>query len=248
MTTSHPEKKDFAFVTLEGRRIYLCGFQHGIGMIKPGAAPIAATARLFSREAPFVLIEGAKSAKKLAKILRHKKLAEGQPIETVFRKALRDKKTQHQLRELIGLDAVGKLKREVLLFKLASPLFVFNGRVRRNMEQVYSGLSQDALQGHGAKIRYDAGRILSREATEDEKFDIFVRTFRSFLMAQAIIEKHEALPKGVPIALFTSSYHSPQVAAFLHNPQLVQEYADSLPPVLKHLAEISRGAKVKRHA
>ena len=63
-------------------------------------------------------------------------------------------------------------------------------------------------------------------------------------MADAILQRHASLPQGTPIALFSGGLHSPQVAAFLLDKRLFNDYRDALPAPLGEIHRRVMAARV----
>ncbi len=223
----------FGHIEFEGRKIYLAGFTHGIGLIRPGKVPIDATKHLLETEKPHVLIEG-KSVKFPAKILKNKELLTAEPVETELGKAVRDKQIRASFKQTFGFDPYLRLKTVSLAAAVASPLLLFSKTLNRKRQEIFRGASANEISEIGRRIHVDMRDIFrpGSDASQDRKFWHLAADFRSFLMAEAIIHRHKLLPKEKSIVLLSGIFHSKQVAAFLSDERLRRNYAEALPAPL----------------
>ncbi len=238
---TNERKKSFPSVQYDGREIYLCGFMHGGGVYRPGKVPIAATRHLFATDSPFVLIEGKKTQRKAARILKHEQLSEGEDIERAFSNVLKRPSTKRELKRLFGFNYLVPLKAMDAAVVLTSPFLYLRKDSNRFRNDIYEALPPRALQElamymlHYARIAFADPKV-----PRHKKLDFFIEHFRSFLMADAIKQRHSVIPKEIPFALFMGGNHAPQVHAFLENPALSAIFERKLPPALMKIVNAVR--------
>ncbi len=232
---AHNGKMNFPSVQYNGRKVYLCGFMHGGGVYRPGKVPIAATRHLFATDSPFVLIEGKKTQRKAARMLKHEQLSEGEDIEHTLSKVLESPSTRRELKRLFGFNYLMHEKAMDAAVALVSPFLYLRKDSNRFRNEIYQALPPRALQELAMyMLHYARIAFVDPKVPQHKKLDFFVEHFRSFLMADAIKQRHSVIPKEIPFALFMGSNHAPQVHAFLENPALFKIFERKLPrPLLK---------------
>ncbi len=228
----------FGYIKLEGRRVYLGGFMHGNALVGPSNVPIAATRHLLSTEDPYVLLEG-KNTRVPARVLKNKQLLTAEPVEAELANILRDKQMRASLKATFGFDPRNYLRAVTFAAAVVSPFFWFSKRFRRARGDIFRGILPQEVGETSRTIRMSMHNVFNRGSTvqKHEKFWHLALDFRSFLMADAVLHRHASLPQGRSIALFSGKFHSPQVAAFLLDKRLFNDYKEALPAPL---AEIHR--------
>lgn len=237
----------FGHVELDGRKIFLAGFTHGNIVVRPGKVPIGAARHLLSAEDPHVLFEGV-SNKAAARVLKNKKLLDAEPIEAELAAVLRDRQIRASLKATFGFNPHNYLRLLRFISGVASPILLFSKQVKRNRDEIFRGISPGGVAETSSEIRMGMGRAFNAgsAALKLEKFWHLAGDFRSFLMADAILQRHASLPLGRSIALFSGRLHSPQVAAFLLDKRLFNDYKIALPAPLAEIHRRVSEARMRR--
>ncbi len=231
------EKPEFHSIQFDGRKVYLCGFQHGVGVLTPGKGPIEATRRLFARETPYVMIEGINTQRKAKRHLKCAEFLNGEDVEKHFYTVLKTPDVRRSLQNLLGVSPTKFLNVLRVMTTIVSPFFYLNTRAKGNRNYVYRGLAPLTLHEVSNRIQSEATTAFDSSAHVLDRMDYFVGTFRSFLMADAVLQRHAALPREIPFAFFKGNGHSPEVEAFLTNPELFKTFKKNLPPVLNKIVD-----------
>lgn len=237
----------FGHVELDGRKIYLCGFLHGHGLVGPGKIPREATRHLLATEQPYVMVEGL-YGKRVARALKHRKVLQGEFIEKELASHLRNPDVGVSIKKLFGFNPHKQLRGVIFKERLLSPidLIRFRQELKKYRDEIFEGVLYDDLRYFSQQAAIALGKFNSSSSNFKEKLDFFAGHFRSFLMADAILHRHATLSSRASIALFCGIEHAGQVAAFLQDRHLFNAYAEWLPAPLTEIHRRVSEARMRR--